>query len=60
MEFTDGLRALNINLSLSKIQDIVAVMDKGALSQTYGGILTATLHTNDVPCCWTGRPRRQH
>ena len=28
MEFSDGLRALNVNLSPTKIQDIVSVMDK--------------------------------
>ena len=28
MEFSDGLRALNVNLPPSKIQDIVSVMDK--------------------------------
>ena len=27
----------------------------GALSQTYGSILTVILHMNDVPCCWNRR-----
>ena len=33
--------------------DMTSWVQTGAFSQTYGRILTATLHINDVPCCWS-------